>query len=209
VPRVSSVCHGLRSWAIVEDCLSQRATFDSLPLCCSRRYLRPPWVACELESKELLALCLKKITGLNKCRVVDAGFVWTEPHSRRIKVKLTIQKEIESGAKLQQSFIVEFTLQNQQCDVCQRSYTNNTWGTCVQLRQKVPLGSRAPRRGFGVEPSVPNRLPACRAPACPAICCAASSSPYRVISFRYCVCIWYACGRWTTRRRSSTWSRSS
>lgn len=32
------------------------------------RYLRPPWVACELESRELLAICLKKITGLNKVR---------------------------------------------------------------------------------------------------------------------------------------------
>jgi hypothetical protein len=30
------------------------------------RYLRPPWVACDLESKELLAICLKKVTGLNK-----------------------------------------------------------------------------------------------------------------------------------------------
>ena len=29
-----------------------------------------------------------------KVRLVDAGFVWTEPHSKRIKVKLTIQKEV-------------------------------------------------------------------------------------------------------------------
>lgn len=26
--------------------------------------------------------------------MVDAGFVWTEPHSKRIKVKLTIQQEV-------------------------------------------------------------------------------------------------------------------
>jgi hypothetical protein len=77
------------------------------------RYQRPPWVALEWESRELLALCLKKIKGLNKevkvrnessagvrlfsialCQLVDAGFVYTEPHSRRIKVKLTIQKEV-------------------------------------------------------------------------------------------------------------------
>ena len=25
---------------------------------------------------------------------MDAGFIWTEPHSKRIKVKLTIQKEV-------------------------------------------------------------------------------------------------------------------
>ena len=32
------------------------------------RYLRPPWCACDLESRELLAICLKKITGLTKVR---------------------------------------------------------------------------------------------------------------------------------------------
>ena len=37
---------------------------------------------------------MKKIKGLNLVRLVDAGFVWTEPHSKRIKVKLTIQKEV-------------------------------------------------------------------------------------------------------------------
>ena len=31
---------------------------------------------------------------LLKVRLVDASFVWTEPHSKRLKVKLTIQKEI-------------------------------------------------------------------------------------------------------------------
>ena len=35
-------------------------------------------------------------------RLVDAAFVWTEPHSKRVKVKLSIQKEVLSGAVLQQ-----------------------------------------------------------------------------------------------------------
>ena len=30
-------------------------------------------------------------------RLIDAGFVWTEPHSQRIKCKLTIQKEVGYG----------------------------------------------------------------------------------------------------------------
>ncbi|CAG2064834.1 unnamed protein product, partial [Timema podura] len=52
------------------------------------RYLQPPaeWVSCSLESRELLSLCLKKLKGLNRVKLVDAGFVWTEPHSKRIKV---------------------------------------------------------------------------------------------------------------------------
>lgn len=57
------------------------------------RYLQPPahWVTAALESKELLALCLKRIRGLgSKVKLVDAAFVWTEPHSRRIKCKFYI-----------------------------------------------------------------------------------------------------------------------
>lgn len=59
------------------------------------RFLSPPqtWTIAEPESRELLAICLKKLKGLNKVRLIDAGFIWTEPHSKRIKVKLTIQKE--------------------------------------------------------------------------------------------------------------------
>lgn len=33
---------------------------------------------------------------LLKVRLVDAGFVWTEHHSKRLKVKLTIQKEVSN-----------------------------------------------------------------------------------------------------------------
>lgn len=66
------------------------------------RYLQPPqiWVKAELESRELLALCLKKLKGLGKVRLVDAGFIWTEPHSRRVRVKLTIQKEVSVRYRL-------------------------------------------------------------------------------------------------------------
>jgi NMD protein affecting ribosome stability and mRNA decay len=50
--------------------------------------VQPPrhWVKCELESKELLTFCIKKLKGLNKVKLVDAGFIWTEPHSKRLKV---------------------------------------------------------------------------------------------------------------------------
>lgn len=30
----------------------------------------------------------------SQVRLIDAGFLWTEPHSKRIKMKLTIQKEV-------------------------------------------------------------------------------------------------------------------
>jgi len=103
--------------------------------------LQPPdrWMPCELESKELLAICLKKLRGLSKVRLIDAGFVWTEPHSKRIKVKVTIQNEVFAGAILQQTFVVEFVVSNLVCGQCQRALTGHeTWKACVQARQKVP-----------------------------------------------------------------------
>lgn len=104
------------------------------------RYLMPPtqWVSAQPESRELLALCLKKIRGLNKVRLIDAKFRWTEPHSRRVKVILTIQKEAFTSTILQQTFEVEFTVGYQQCPECAKTFTHHTWKACVQIRQKVP-----------------------------------------------------------------------
>nr|XP_032834493.1 60S ribosomal export protein NMD3 [Petromyzon marinus] len=104
------------------------------------RYLQPPgtWVHCALESRELLALCLKKLKGpLSKVRLIDAGFIWTEPHSKRIRVKLTIQKEVMNGVVLQQVFVLELIVSHQMCDDCHRVEAKDFWKAVVQLRQKA------------------------------------------------------------------------
>ena len=60
------------------------------------------------ESKELLSLCLKKIRGIKELKIVEAGFIWTEEHCRRVKVKLIVSKEIQDNVYVQDSFVVEF-----------------------------------------------------------------------------------------------------
>lgn len=105
------------------------------------RWLQPPntWVSAAPESKELLALCLRKLRGLSKVRIIDAGFIWTEPHSRRIKIKITIQQEAFQDTIVQQTFEVEYVVANQQCRECLKSYSGSTWWTAlIQVRQKVP-----------------------------------------------------------------------
>lgn len=104
------------------------------------RYLQPPkhWVAAELESKELLTMCIKRLKGLNKLKLIDAGFRWTEPHSRRIHVRLLVQKEVFNNTILQQEFVVEFVVEYQQCDMCKREAADvDEWQAVVQVRQKV------------------------------------------------------------------------
>ena len=113
------------------------------------RFLRPPWTEAPPESKELLAFCLKKIKGmllrvpsyrigLKQVKLVDAEFVWTEPHSRRIKVNITVQKEA-FGVVLQQSFIVCFIVEAKTCEDCIMESIEHSCKAVVQLRQKVCL----------------------------------------------------------------------
>ncbi|CAL5868321.1 uncharacterized protein PFLUO_LOCUS2545 [Penicillium psychrofluorescens] len=134
--------------ALCQDCVrltidvSQGIQRDGVLHACRdcERWLQPPtsWVVAALESKELLAVCLRRLRGLSKVRIIDASFIWTEPHSRRIKVKITIQQEAFQGTIIQQTFEVEFVVASQQCPDCQKSFTHNTWRASVQVRQKVP-----------------------------------------------------------------------
>lgn len=103
------------------------------------RFLQPPsqWVAAQPESRELLAILLKRLRGLNKVRLVDAKFIWTEPHSRRIKIEISVQGEAMPNVILQQNLGVEYTVIATQCPDCAKSFTVNTWTACVQIRQKV------------------------------------------------------------------------
>ncbi|CAG8787027.1 8817_t:CDS:2, partial [Gigaspora margarita] len=121
----------------ITDGIPKQATLQFCRNC--ERYLQPPniWIRAELESRELLSLCLKKLKGLNKVKLIDAGFIWTEPHSRRIKVKLTVQKEVFISTLIQQITEVEFVVNYQQCGDCTRLMAKNTWQAMVQVRQKV------------------------------------------------------------------------
>jgi len=81
----------------------------------------------EPESPQLLSHCLKQVKGLRRVKLIDAAFIWTEPHSKRLKVKVTIQKEVMSGTNLQQTFIVDYIIANLQCDDCKKTYTPHLW----------------------------------------------------------------------------------
>ena len=104
---------------------------------CLKYLTHTGWKQLELESTELLSCCLKKINGLAGIRLVDAQWIWTEPHSKRLKVKLVVQKEIMVGAVLQETIVVEYIVRNQQCVDCQASYTTGAYKAIVQLRQRV------------------------------------------------------------------------
>lgn len=137
-PNPANMCVAcVRTQVDITEGIPKQATLHFCKGC--ERYLQPPseWISCALESRELLSLCLKKLKGLNRVKLVDAGFVWTEPHSKRIKVKLTVHAEVLGGAILQQVFVVEYTVSHQMCDDCHRSEAQDYWRAVVQVRQKA------------------------------------------------------------------------
>ncbi|CAJ0948608.1 unnamed protein product, partial [Mesorhabditis belari] len=138
-PNQANMCSQcIRSHVDITEGIPRTETLYICKFC--NRYLVPPagWNRAELESKELLSICLKKLKPkMNKVRLIDAVFVWTEAHSKRIKVKLTIQKEVFTSTILQQDMICEFTQHNQMCDDCRRAEAKDFWRACVQVRQKA------------------------------------------------------------------------
>lgn len=137
-PNNANLCvNCLRNSVDITELIPKQATINFCRNC--ERYLNPPntWVIAQLESRELLAICLKKLKGLKSVRLIDANFIWTEPHSKRLRVKLTVQKEVFTSTILQQVFEVEFIVQYGQCPDCARLAAKNMWRASVQVRQKV------------------------------------------------------------------------
>ncbi|RHN68089.1 hypothetical protein MtrunA17_Chr3g0109991 [Medicago truncatula] len=141
-PNAANMCvKCLRSEVDITEGLLKRLVLVHCPECES--YLQPPrtWVKLQLESKELLTFCLKKLQknmNINKAKLVNAEFIWTEPHSKRVKVKVSVQKEVYHGAILEQSYPVEYVQQDHMCESCSRVAANpDQWIAAVQLRQHV------------------------------------------------------------------------
>ncbi|KAJ0256126.1 hypothetical protein HA466_0091330 [Hirschfeldia incana] len=138
-PNAANMCvNCLRSEVDITEGLQKSIQIFFCPECGC--YLQPPktWIKCQWESKELLTFCIKRLKNLNKVKLKNAEFVWTEPHSKRIKVKLTVQAEVLNGAVLEQSYPVEYTVRDNLCESCSRFQANpDQWVASVQLRQHV------------------------------------------------------------------------
>ena len=88
------------------------------------------WQHHDLESAGLLAACLKKISAINngKAKLLEACWIWTEPHCKRLKIKLDFEAGIlDDKVKLRQKAVVEFVIKNKQCLDCIREATDHSW----------------------------------------------------------------------------------
>uniref|UniRef100_A0A7N0ZZY4 60S ribosomal export protein NMD3 n=1 Tax=Kalanchoe fedtschenkoi TaxID=63787 RepID=A0A7N0ZZY4_KALFE len=139
-PNAANMCvNCLRSEVDITEDLQKHVIIMYCPDCES--YLQPPrtWVKAQLESRELLTFCIKRLKNINKVKLIDARFIWTEPHSKRILVELCIQRAVMNGGViLEQKYRVEYVVQDHMCESCSRVQANpDQWVASVQLRQHV------------------------------------------------------------------------
>lgn len=117
----------------------------------------------EPESPELLALCLRNIPalhanshqhrsqGLSGIKLMESIWIWTEPHSMRLKLRLTVRANVGEPPRdvtVQQRVPVELIVRFHQCLDCKRDFTSRTWHALVQLRQK--RSADGPRKGLAM-----------------------------------------------------------
>lgn len=84
-------------------------------------------------------MLLRKVsTVLSAAKIIDASWIWTEPHSKRIKMNVDVERSVLDGkAQIRQKIIIEFIIKAKQCMECIREATDHSWETCVQIRQRV------------------------------------------------------------------------
>ena len=98
------------------------------------------WMAFEPESSGLLHYFLRQFVPimqakLDDFKMLDASFIWTEPHSRRIKVSVIYQRSVlNQKVTLQEKCTKEFAIKSKQCSDCIREASDHTWGALIQIR---------------------------------------------------------------------------
>ena len=107
---------------------------------CGRWHVRQDrWMSYDHESSELLAMLMRRVSSvLTATKIIDASWIWTEPHSRRMKINVDVERDVLDGkAQIRQKIVVEFIVKMKQCNDCIREAVEHAWETLVQVRQRV------------------------------------------------------------------------
>ncbi|XP_044974197.1 60S ribosomal export protein NMD3-like [Hordeum vulgare subsp. vulgare] len=145
-PNAANMCAPcLRARVDVTEGAPRHAAVVHCPSCSS--YLEPPrrWTRAAPESAELLQLLLRRVQRpLQRLGVSlsAAEFVFTEPHSKRLMLRLRLRREVlpGCGVALERDHAVEFTVHDRLCDSCSRARADpeqDQWCAVVQLRQRA------------------------------------------------------------------------
>lgn len=97
------------------------------------RYFVPPkgWKTLAWGSQDLLIHLLGRNKSLKGLNIIDSNFIYTEEHSKKMKVEISI---VQSG--VEQNCVLDYNIRNMQCPDCMRTEAKQYWKALVQLRQR-------------------------------------------------------------------------
>uniref|UniRef100_A0A0E0CD56 60S ribosomal export protein NMD3 n=1 Tax=Oryza meridionalis TaxID=40149 RepID=A0A0E0CD56_9ORYZ len=141
----------IRSRVDIAAGVPRHADVVHCPSCSS--YLHPPrlWLRAAPESPELMSLLLRRVDrhiARLGVALAAAEFVFTEPHSRRLMLRLRLLGEVlhgsGGGVTLEQGHVVEFAVHDRLCDACAMARARAAeppdqcgWSAVVQVRQRA------------------------------------------------------------------------
>ncbi|CAM0885015.1 unnamed protein product [Alopecurus aequalis] len=141
-PNAANTCaRCLRARVDVTEGAPRHAAVVHCPSCSS--YLEPPrrWTRAAPESPELLQLLLRRVQRplpRHGISLSAAEFIFTEPHSKRLRLRLRLRREVLHGVALEQDHAVEFAVHDRLCDACGRARADpDQWCAVVQLRLRA------------------------------------------------------------------------
>ncbi|KAJ1287139.1 hypothetical protein BS78_03G407400 [Paspalum vaginatum] len=142
-PNPANTCaRCLRARVDITEGVPRHAALVYCPACSA--YLQPPrsWLRAAPESPELMQILLRRVhRQIARLGVAAAAaeLVFTEPHSKRLKLRLRLRREVLRGVTLEQAHVVEFTVHDSLCDGCGRARADDPdqwWSGVVQVRQR-------------------------------------------------------------------------
>ncbi|RCV29121.1 hypothetical protein SETIT_5G458400v2 [Setaria italica] len=141
-PNAANTCaRCLRARVDITEGVLRHAAVVYCPACSS--YLQPPrsWLRAAPESPELMQILLRRVhrqIARLGAAIATAEFVFTEPHSKRLKLRLRLRREVLHGVTMEQAYVVEFTVHDRLCDACGRAQADpDQWSAVVQVRQRA------------------------------------------------------------------------
>ncbi|CAO2195934.1 unnamed protein product [Urochloa humidicola] len=128
----------------ITEGVPRHAAVVHCPACSS--YLQPPrsWVRAAPESPELMQVLLRRVhrqIARLGAAISAAELAFTEPHSKPLKLRLRLRREVLRCVTMEQTHVVEFAVHDRLCDACGRAQQHadagDQWSAVVQVRQRA------------------------------------------------------------------------
>jgi len=136
-PNAASMCPDcLKNNCDISGAVNSSGSLVYCKSCSKYQTSATKWTYAELESPELMKIALGKVKVDRDAKIVNSSFIFTEPHLKRMRLELEIEKPGPADTMLTQKVTLTIPITYLQCQQCCEAATpHEQWNTKVQTRQ--------------------------------------------------------------------------